>query len=74
MISNDENLEKNSNVEDIEVVIGDNSGLEISEVGDCMNDLRPKDSEKNKKQVIIPKAKNKEEQKEEKKEDENSEN
>lgn len=50
--------EKNSN-EEIEVVIGDDSMLNISEVGDCMNDLRPKDHEKNRKKVIIPLAKKK---------------
>lgn len=53
---------ENKNVEDIEVVIGDDSVLQISEVGDCMNDLRPKSSEKNKKQVIIPKVSKKKEQ------------
>lgn len=53
------NIDENKSVEDIEVVIGDNSILEISEVGDCMNNLRPKDSEKKKKQVIIPKVKKK---------------
>ncbi len=49
----------NANNDDIEVVIGDDSILNISEVGDCMNDLRPKDSVKNKKKVIIPLAKKK---------------
>ena len=60
-----ENNEKNENnqVEDIEVVIGDNSILEISEVGDCMNDLRPKTTDKKHKQVIIPKAKKKDDKK-----------
>lgn len=36
---------------------GDNSGLDISAVGDCMNDLRPKSHEANKKNVVIPKTK-----------------
>ena len=47
----------NNNAEDIEVIIGDDSELNISEVGDCMNDLRPKSAEKKKKNVIIPIAK-----------------
>ncbi len=51
--------QENEEVEKIEVVIGDESVLNISEVGDCMNDLRPKAAEKNKKQVIIPTAKKK---------------
>ncbi len=40
---------------DLEIVMGD--GLEISSVGDCMNDLRPKDHEKKKKNIVIPKSK-----------------
>ena len=51
-----ENIE---NSEDIEVVIGDDSVLNISEVGDCMNDLRPKDSVKKRRNFIIPIAKKK---------------
>lgn len=53
--------EKKSNADsgDIEVVFGDDTILNISEVGDCMNDLRPKDSIKNRKKVIIPLAKKK---------------
>lgn len=51
-----ENIEK---VEDIEVVIGDDSVLNISEVGDCMNQLRPKDHAKKRKNFIIPIAKKK---------------
>lgn len=56
--------EKENSVDDIEVVIGDNSILEISEVGDCMNNLRPKDSEKKRKQFIFPKIKKKDNKKE----------
>ena len=52
---------ENNQVEDIEVIIGDDSVLNISEVGDCMNELRPKTSDKKNKQVIIPKTKKKEE-------------
>ena len=47
------------NVDDIEVVIGDDSVLNISEVGDCMNQLRPKDQAKKRKNFIIPIAKKK---------------
>ena len=49
---------KNENNE-IEIVIGDDSNLEISDVGDCMNDLRPKDRDKKKKGIVIPKIKKK---------------
>ena len=51
--------------QDIEVVIGDDSILEISEVGDCMNELRPKSSDKKSKNVIIPKSKKQENNKKE---------
>lgn len=40
---------------DLEIVLGDDSFLEISDVNDCVNTLRPKNKEKNKK-VIIPKT------------------
>lgn len=46
-------------INEIEIVIGDDSNLEISSVGDCMNDLRPKDHDKQKKQIVIPKIKKK---------------
>lgn len=52
-------MKNNENDNKIEVVIGDGSALNISEVNDCMNSLRPKGSEKNKKQVIIPTSKKK---------------
>ena len=52
---------ENENNNEIEVVIGDDSILDISEVGDCMNDLRPKDSVKNRKNYIIPTVKKKKE-------------
>lgn len=55
--------ENKNNSEEIEVVFGDDSVLNISNVGDCMNDLRPKDSIKNRKKVIIPIAKKKREDK-----------
>lgn len=50
--------EKEENNE-IEIVMGDDSSLEISGVEDCMNDLRPKDRQKTKKEIVIPKPKNK---------------
>lgn len=50
---------KVDNKENIEVVIGDDSVLNISEVGDCMNQLRPKDQAKKRKNFIIPIAKKK---------------
>ena len=53
-------MEKNN--KDLEIVIGDDSFLEISDVNDCVNSLRPKNKEKTKK-VIIPKTQ-KERQKE----------
>jgi len=49
----EEKIENN----DIEIIIGDDSELEISDVGDCMNDLRPKDSDKKKKGIVIPPTK-----------------
>ena len=59
--------EKNeeNNIDNIEVVIGDESVLNISEVNDCMNTLRPKDSVTKRKKFIIPLAKKKEKNKEE---------
>jgi hypothetical protein len=55
----DEKDVKKEEIEEIEVVIGDDSILNISEVGDCMNDLRPKDSVKKRRNFIIPIAKKK---------------
>ncbi len=52
-----EKEKNNTNENQIEIVIGDNSNLDISDVGDCMNDLRPKSHETNKKNVVIPKTK-----------------
>ena len=53
-------------IEEIEVVIGDDSILNISEVGDCMNNLRPKDAVSNRKKFIIPLSKMKKKKKEDK--------
>ena len=72
-MSKKENKSTN-NVDEIEVIIGDDSMLNISEVGDCMNDLRPKDSVKNRKNFIIPLAKKKKEDKKEDEDDENTNN
>lgn len=49
---------RKNNENDIEVVIGDNSELDISDVSDCINNLRPKDSSK-KEKIIIPTEKKK---------------
>lgn len=43
---------------DLEIVMGDDSDLEISEVGDMINDLKPNTS-KEKKSIIIPISMNK---------------
>lgn len=40
---------------ELEIIMGDDSFLEISDVGDCVNTLRPKNKTKSKK-VIIPKT------------------
>ena len=40
---------------DLEIVLGDDSFLEFSDVNDCVNTLRPKNKDKSKK-VIIPKT------------------
>ena len=54
MSDNENNNNENKNDEELEVVIGDNSVLNFVEVGDVMNDLRPKDKSKQKKNIIIP--------------------
>ena len=45
------------NDEDIEIIIGDDSNLQFSDVGDMVNTLRPKDNKKSNKKLIIPKTK-----------------
>lgn len=57
MKNKEENKTKNEN--EIEIVIGDSSALEISDVNDCMNSLRPKTSDNKKKNIIIPTSKKK---------------
>lgn len=70
--ANKEKPEKNE--DEIEVIIGDDSVLNISEVNDCMNPLRPKDSVNNRKKVIIPIAKKKASNKKEKSSKDDDEN
>lgn len=67
MKKNEKKNEEINNVDNIEVVIGDDSILNISEVNDCMNTLRPKDSVSNRKKFIIPLSKMKKKKKEDKK-------
>jgi hypothetical protein len=69
--SNKRKKEEIDNEEEIEVVIGDDSVLNISEVNDCMNQLRPKDSVNNRKKFIIPSVKKKQNKEKNKKKDEN---
>jgi hypothetical protein len=52
-----ENKNEKENDLDIQVVLGDDSNLEISSVSDCVKTLRPKDRDTSKKKIIIPKAK-----------------
>lgn len=47
-------MKENKDIENIEVVMGDDSGLNISEVGNIANKLRPQDSSKKNKKIIIP--------------------
>ena len=67
MLFGNKNKKKNQNVDidnsenrspdDIEVVVGDDSDLEISDVGDYMNSFKPKSSEnEKKKRLVIPKV------------------
>ena len=51
-----ENINENK---DFEIVMGDDTELNISEVGDIMNNLKPNTSDK-KKNIIIPVSKKKE--------------
>ena len=57
MFKNEEENREESQEKEIEIIIGDDSNLSISEVNDYMSDLNP-DTEK-KKKVIIPTAKKK---------------
>ena len=55
---------------DFEIVMGDDTELNISEVGDIMNNLKPNTSDK-KKNIIIPVSKKKEQKEKEDDEDNN---
>lgn len=50
-----EKAKKNEN--EIEIIMGDDSNLDISDVGDYVNDLKPKAHENQKKKFVIPKSK-----------------
>ena len=48
---------ENKGIDSIEIVVGDDSDLEICDIGDFMNNLRPKINSKVKnKKIVIPKA------------------
>ena len=53
----EENKKNNEKDDDLEIIIGDNTNLEISEAKDCVNSLRPKDKKNMKNNVIVPKSK-----------------
>ncbi len=48
---------ENKKNEDIEIIMGDASDLEISSVGDCVNKLNPKKHKSTKQNLVIPKTK-----------------
>lgn len=50
---NKKNIIIENNDDNIEIILGNEGDIEISEVGDCMNSLRPKKSSK--KNIVIPK-------------------
>ena len=54
-MNNIEDNEKNNNIEEIEVVFGDDSNLEFSEVEEFISDLKP--IKEKKKNVVITVAK-----------------
>ena len=60
-------FKKPDNIEDIEVIIGDTSILNISEVGDYISAVKPEPTGAKNASIIIPKEKLTEKQKEEKK-------
>lgn len=65
--------EENENNNDFQIVMGDDAELNISEVGDIMNSLKPHSSEK-KQNIIIPISKKKEQNSNDNEEDEDEEN
>ena len=54
-----EDNEKNNDIEEIEVIFGDDSNLEFSEVEEFISDLKP--VKEKKKNIVIPVAKKKQE-------------
>lgn len=58
-MNNIEDNEKNNDIEEIEVVFGDDSNLEMSGVEEFISDLKP--VKEKKKNVVIPVAKKKHE-------------
>ncbi|MGN1298877.1 MAG: hypothetical protein ACI4UE_02700 [Candidatus Scatovivens sp.] len=56
-MNNNDDKEKNNSVEDIEIIIGDDSNLEISNVEDFMPELKP--LKEKKKNLVIPVVKKK---------------
>ena len=52
----EENKKDNEQNDDLEIIMGDNTNLEISEAKDCVNSLRPKDKKSMKNKVIVPKS------------------
>lgn len=54
----DSKNENNNENKDFEIVMGDDTELNISEVGDIMNNLKPNTSDK-KRNIIIPVSKKK---------------
>lgn len=64
----DSKNENNNENKDFEIVMGDDTELNISEVGDIMNNLKPNTSDK-KRNIIIPVSKKKEQNESENKED-----
>ena len=52
---NKNEVKKESNNKKLEIIVGDNTELDISDVGDCVNNLRPKSNSNSTK--IIPKNK-----------------
>lgn len=55
MIKKNKKMKEESPNSNFKVIMGDNSKLDISKVGDCLNKLRPKSNSKSDK--IIPKNK-----------------
>lgn len=51
------NKDEKKNENELEIVVGDKSVLNISEVNDCMNTLRPKSASSKSKNLIFPTAK-----------------